>query len=36
MHRKNRNSYRILKQKPDGKRPLEDSDVGERRLIEWM
>jgi hypothetical protein len=31
-----RNAYRILEGKPEGKRPLEDQDVGGWRILKWI
>jgi hypothetical protein len=31
-----RNACRILVGKPEGKRPLEDLDVGRRIILEWI
>jgi hypothetical protein len=33
-HGENRNAYRMLVGKPEGKRPLEDLDVGGRIILE--
>jgi hypothetical protein len=30
------NAYRILVGKPEGKRPLEDQDVGEWIIVKWI
>jgi hypothetical protein len=31
-----RNAYRILVGKPEGKRPLEDQDVGGWTILKWI
>jgi hypothetical protein len=31
-----RNAYRILVGKPEGKRPLEDLDLGEKVILRWI
>jgi hypothetical protein len=31
-----RNAYRILVGTPDGRRPLEDQDVGGRTILKWI
>jgi hypothetical protein len=30
------NEYRILVGKPEGKKPLEDLDIGERIILKWV
>jgi hypothetical protein len=31
-----RNSYRIVVERPEGKRPLEDQDVGGWTIMKWI